>query len=355
MKTSLGRVLVTGGAGFIGCAVSQVLAPLAQRYCVVDALHPQVHPSGKRPSALSLAAELVVSDIAVRDTWEDLLDQFQPDVVLHLAAETGTAQSLSESARHARVNVLGTAEMLDSFGRHGIRPERLVLVSSRAVYGEGEWRRTDGTSYYPGQRSHRQLLTGNWEFADSSPVLSTALSTWPLPTSVYGATKLAQEHVSGAWCRSYDIGITTLRLQNVYGPGQSLNNPYTGIVTLFSRLAATGASIPVYEDGKITRDFVYIDDVVSAIVEAMTASRVNGLVLDVGSGAGCTVLALAQMIAETYGAPPPRITGQFREGDVRFAACDIEPTRRALGWVPRWRLSDGLAQVRAWMESTGDV
>ena len=188
---------------------------------------------------------------------------------MHLAAETGTAQSLTESSRHSLVNVVGTTRMLDAFGASGRRPGHVVLTSSRAVYGEGTWLRSDGTSYRPGQRTHEQLARGQWDFPDSVPVPSRADRTEPAPSSVYGATKLAQEHILAAWAGAHDVRLSTLRLQNVYGPGQSLTNPYTGIVSLFSRLARDGASIPLYEDGEITRDFVYILDVVSALRQAL--------------------------------------------------------------------------------------
>lgn len=343
-------VLVTGGAGFIGCALSARLAERAERWVVVDNLHPQVHPDTARPAALADGAELIVGDVSDGVVWDEILSSVKPDVVVHLAAETGTAQSLHEASRHALVNVVGTTAMLDAFGRAGHTPSHFVLSSSRAVYGEGEWESDDGSRFRPGQRSHAQLADAQWDFPGARPLPSAASQTWPAPTSVYGATKLAQEHILSAWSGSHDAHLTVLRLQNVYGPGQSLINPYTGIVSLFSQLARRGESIPIYEDGLITRDFVYIDDVADALAAAISAPpSASGQRLDIGSGVGTSILELATLIAAHYGAPSPHITGAFRDGDVRHASCDISGSIRELGWRPQWDLSSGLAELQAWI------
>ncbi len=347
---ALGTVLVTGGAGFIGCALSDRLAGVADRWVVLDNLHPQVHPSRERPAALHDAAELVVGDVADPAVWSALLSDFRPDVVVHLAAETGTAQSLREASRHAEVNVLGTTTMLDAFSAVSLVPSRFVLSSSRAVYGEGEWRRADGSSFLPGQRSHAQLEAARWDFDGATPLPSEATRTWPAPTSVYGATKLAQEHILSAWTGANDALLTILRFQNVYGPGQSLSNPYTGIVSLFSQLAMRGESIPVYEDGAITRDFVYIDDVADSLAAVVTdPPEVSAAVFDVGSGVATTILSLATEIARFHGAPEPHITGAYRDGDVRHAECDISRTLATLEWHPAWDVARGMSALQEWI------
>lgn len=261
-----GTVLVTGGAGFIGCAISDALVSEFDRVVVVDNLHPQIHATGQRPEQLNPAAELVVADVTEAKTWDTVLQDVTPDVVIHLAAETGTGQSLEESTRHAHVNVVGTSQLLDGLNRHGKLPRRIVLSSSRAVYGEGAWKDAHGRVFYPGQRTSETLDKAQWDFPDASPVAMKASETFPAPVSVYGATKLAQENVLQAWAKSYGVETVILRLQNVYGPGQSLINPYTGIMSLFCRMAMGGKSIPLYEDGEVRRDFILIDDVASAIV-----------------------------------------------------------------------------------------
>ncbi|WP_284255607.1 NAD-dependent epimerase/dehydratase family protein [Pseudolysinimonas kribbensis] len=172
----------------------------------------------------------------------------------------------------------------------------------------------------------------------------------PAPTSVYGATKLAQEHLLMAWAGAHDVITTVFRLQNVYGPGQSLTNSYTGIVSLFSQLARRGESIPLYEDGAITRDFVLIDDVADAIASVLDRADAPAGPLDIGTGVATTISDLARSIAEFHGAPAPHLTGKFRDGDVRHAACEIAPTEEALGWAPRFDLTAGVAALQEWID-----
>lgn len=342
------RVLVTGGAGFIGCALSQQLAHDAEQWVVLDSLHPQVHAERSRPDELHPAAELIVGDVTEPTVWDDVLANVRPDVIVHLAAETGTAQSLDEASRHSRVNVVGTTEMTDALGRHGVLPAHVVLSSSRAVYGEGVWRRSDGSLFAPGQRSHAQFEARQWDFPDATPIPSRSNETVPAPTSVYGATKYTQELVLRAWGAARGVPVSILRLQNVYGPGQSLTNPYTGIVSLFSRLARDGEVIPLYEDGQIVRDFVYIDDVADAFMAILAEGPRDGRpVVDVGSGVATTIEQLAREIAAYHGAPTPVVNGRYRDGDVRYAACVLDPD--ALGWVPRWSLTDGVASLQRWI------
>jgi dTDP-L-rhamnose 4-epimerase len=350
--SGIGTVLVTGGAGFIGCAISQRYAAEAGRWVVLDSLHPQVHATADRPAALHPSAELMVGDVTDPGAWDTLLETISPDVIIHLAAETGTAQSLYEATRHAQVNVVGTTVMLDALGRAGMVPGHFLLSSSRAVYGEGQWRDSSGALLNPGPRSHARLAKAEWDYPDAVAVPSSAVTTPAEPSSVYGATKLAQEHLLSAWTRSHDTALTILRLQNVYGPGQSLTNSYTGIVSLFSQLAMKAESIPIYEDGMILRDFIFIDDIADAFVAAMTDVIAGGFRrYDVGSGIGTTILDLAGTIARYHDAPEPHITGAFRDGDVRAAACRIDATIDALDWEPRWSVEDGVARLQEWISA----
>lgn len=348
--STLGTVLVTGGAGFIGCALAERLVGSADRWVAFDSLHPQVHPGSTRPAALHADAELVVGDVTNPADWERLLADVAPDTVIHLAAETGTAQSLDEASRHSRVNVVGTTELTDALGRSGRLPRHIVLASSRAVYGEGSWRRTDGTVFQPGMRSHAQLEAGQWDFPDAVALPTSAAATPPAPTSVYGATKLAQEHLLTAWGGARGVPISILRLQNVYGPGQSLINSYTGIVSLFSQWAREGREIPLYEDGHIIRDFVFIDDVAAAIAATLVAGPDAARpVLDVGTGVATTIQDMAVSIAKYYGAPAPVVVGKFRDGDVRAASADISATTQWLDWTPRVGLDEGVAALQDWI------
>ena len=344
--------LVTGGAGFIGTALSSQLAARFDDVIALDNLHPQVHARGTRPEALDPRVRLVVGDVTSAATWDALLATVSPDVVVHLAAETGTAQSLTEATRHAEVNVVGITQMLDALVRHDALPQSIVLTSSRAVYGEGAWSGADGTVVYPGQRSREQLERAEWAFGDLQPLPHRSAHVEPRPTSVYGATKLAQEHILKSWCLALRVTPILLRLQNVYGPGQSLTNPYTGIVPFFAQVARDGGSIPVFEDGGIIRDFVYIDDVVAAIVAALDVGRATTTPYDVGSGSSTSILELAHIVAQIYGAPEPTVVGRFRDGDVRFAAAEIDDTSADLGWHPSVAVEEGVTRLCAWIDDS---
>jgi dTDP-L-rhamnose 4-epimerase len=346
---------VTGGAGFIGCAISAALADAFDQVVVVDSLHPQIHATGERPAELDARAELIVADVAEAQTWDTVLARVSPDVVIHLAAETGTGQSLEESTRHTHVNVVGTSQLLDGLNRHGKLPRRIVLSSSRAVYGEGAWSDANGNAFYPGQRTSATLDQSQWDFPGATPLPMKASETFPAPVSVYGATKLAQEHVLQAWAKSYGVETVILRLQNVYGPGQSLINPYTGIMSLFCRMAMGGKSIPLYEDGEVRRDFILIDDVASAIVAGAVSPTVQGEPMDIGSGEFQTIGTAAELIAKHYNAPAPHVTGQYRQGDVRHAWADITAAKEVLGWTPQYNLAQGIDRLATWIDAQPDV
>ena len=343
--------LVTGGAGFIGCAISRDLADAFDRVVAMDNMHPQIHLSQERPAELDERVELHRLDVSVAEDWDSILAAVGPDVIVHLAAETGTGQSLTEASRHASVNVVGTTQMLDALVRHEIRPDKIVLASSRAVYGEGQWIDAEGRTAYPGQRTHAMLEAGQWDFAGLTPSVQSSTAVNASPANVYAATKFCQENLVTSWCGSFGVTPVLFRLQNVYGPGQSLINPYTGIVSLFARLARSGQSIPVYEDGQIVRDFVFIDDVASAIVAGVLRSPAAALPYDIGLGERTTIMQVAQAIAEHYGAPAPHVTGQFRDGDVRAAWADTARARQALDWEPRVGVTEGINRLCDWIDA----
>lgn len=349
MSTS---VLITGGAGFIGSALARRLVDAGYDVAVMDVLHPQVHAEG---AAINLppSVRLFTGDVTHAPDCDAVLRLVRPAQIVHLAAETGTAQSLSEATRHGSVNVVGTTQLLDALGRSGHVPDQLVLASSRAVYGEGAWQ-CGPRVFYPPPRSHAQLLAGIWDPQGPTddpaiPLPSGAGRTEPRPTNIYAATKLAQEHILAAWTAAHDTNVSMLRLQNVFGPGQSLTNSYTGIVALFARLARAGQALEVYEDGRIVRDFIYIDDVVQALFAAIEKPATVARCVDIGSGIPTTIHELAQQIAAICTAPEPVVVAKFRDGDVRAARCDIEPAGVELGWSPKWTLEDGLRALLDWI------
>ncbi|MDT5114973.1 MAG: dTDP-L-rhamnose 4-epimerase [Mycobacterium sp.] len=349
MSTS---VLITGGAGFIGSALARRLVKAGYEVAVMDVLHPQVHG---RDGAIDLpsSVQLITGDVTHAPDCDAVLRLFRPHQIVHLAAETGTGQSLSQATRHGSVNVVGTAQLLDALSRSEVVPAQFVLASSRAVYGEGAWQ--SGTEvFYPQPRSHAQLMAGIWDPEGATgepavPLASSAGRTEPRPTNIYAATKLAQEHMLAAWTAAHDTNLSVLRLQNVFGPGQSLINSYTGIVALFARLAREQHPLEVYEDGRIVRDFVFIDDVVDALFAAVQRPATGPRCLDIGSGIPTTIHELARKIAAICDAPEPTIVPKFRDGDVRAASCTIEPASNELDWRPRWALEDALHALLEWI------
>ena len=342
---------VTGGAGFIGCALSAALVERYSKVVAIDNMHPQIHASVERPEFLHPRVELIVADITDSETWNHLLRIHKPHIVYHLAAETGTGQSLMESSRHAEVNILGTTRMLDAFSANNAMPERIILTSSRAVYGEGAWISADGAVSYPGQRSDEMLKSSQWDFPGLRALPFQAEKTLTYPTSIYGTTKLGQEQLIRCWAGAYGVKTGYLRLQNVYGVGQSLTNPYTGIVSFFAQMAKSKQSIPLYEDGEVVRDFVYITDVANALIKAADSTEAH-FTYDVGSGRAITINALARIIAKHYNAPEPHVCGKYRNGDVRHASCEISSTKQALGWQPDISVEAGLEKLCMWIDSS---
>lgn len=345
------KVLVTGGAGFIGTRLCAALRP-EHEVLAMDNLHPQVH--GTRDPEGTDSEQLRVADVRSADDWDSVLDDFRPEAVVHLAAETGTGQSLLEASRHTDTNVTGTARMLDALSRHGVETELIVLASSRAVYGEGRWRDLGtGSAFAAAPRAVSDLEQGRWLPATPSGAEAEFLphradATTPNPSNVYAATKLAQENVLSAWGVGLGRQTLTLRLQNVYGSGQALQNSYTGVLTGFARALHEGREINVYEGGGIIRDFVHVDDVVRAFVAALRLGTGSATPIDIGSGSPVTLLQCAQSMASFVEGASVRVSDQFRAGDVRAAYASIDRARELLEYEPLVTLDSGLEELLHW-------
>ena len=290
------QVLITGGAGFIGSRLARRFARDGHRVTVLDSLTPQVH--GENPAVTSPLLREVreVADViegSVTST-DDLRRALQgASIVIHLAAETGTGQSMYEIDRYTTTNVGGTSKLLDILANEEHAVRRIVIASSRSIYGEGAYRTEDGRIVYPGHRADADMAAGDFDVHQHGEgaltLIPTDESALLHPSSVYGITKQMQESLIMTVAPTIGIESTSVRYQNVYGPGQSLKNPYTGILSIFSTLIRQGKEINIFEDGEESRDFVYIDDVIEATYLAATHPAAAGEVFNVGSGVGTTV------------------------------------------------------------------
>lgn len=344
-----GVVLVTGGMGFIGRRVVAELAERGERVHVLDNLHEQVHQKDGLHE-LPEGCRLFEGDVRDGDAVETALEGV--DRVIHLAAEVGVGQSMYEIERYTSVNELGTAVLYQHLMKKPVR--RVVVASSMSVYGEGLYRDHAGHFVQDAKRG-AQPAQGGFE-----PVAASGSELEPVPTpewkqpslsSVYALNKFAQERFTLIVPPAYGIESVALRLFNVYGPGQALSNPYTGVLAIFASRLLNGRSPMIFEDGQQQRDFVHVDDVARAFADALEAPGVDGHVINIGSGSPITVADLALRFAEIMGRPDlqPEITGKMRAGDIRHCFADIEKARELLGYSPKARLDEGLATLAEWV------
>lgn len=347
------NVLITGGAGFIGSHLARRLLQDGHAVTVLDSFSQQIHAGAvDLPADLVAHVRLVRGD--VRDESALLTALARQNAVVHLAAETGTGQSMYEIRRYEDVNLGGTAALLEQIVK-GNAPslETLIVASSRAVYGEGRYRCGEHGIQYPRVRNKEQLLLRQFEpqctlcRADLEAVATTEDSMLH-PISFYGLTKLTQERMALLFGEALGLRTFALRYQNVYGPGQSLNNPYTGILAVFSTQARAGQPIFIFEDGRESRDFVYVQDVVDATNRCLHAPQIQEA-LNVGSGAPVSVERVARDIVAYFNSPSPvTVNGAFRQGDIRHNFADLARVQAALGFVPRWGFTDGLRSFLDW-------
>jgi dTDP-L-rhamnose 4-epimerase len=275
---------------------------------------------------------------------------------VHLAAETGTGQSMYEIARYTDVNVGGTAKLLDLLAKEKHRVGRVVVASSRAVYGEGRYLSVEKGFVYPLPRTETDLRRGDFEVKAEGcekPLLLVGTDEESIihPTSVYGITKHAQEEMVMTVCPVLGIVPVAFRFQNVYGPGQSLSNPYTGILSIFSTRIANGNDVIIYEDGHESRDFVFIDDVVDATILGIESDRANNNVFNVGEGVPTDVLTVAKTLIEKFeGDVGLVVSGTYRVGDIRHNYADLTKIRSRLNFSPKWTFQRGIAEFVTWVK-----
>jgi dTDP-L-rhamnose 4-epimerase len=359
----MNRILITGGAGFIGSRLALQLLARGQQVTVLDNLSTQVHTRAPEESPLyrAIAGKLRFIRGDVTDRAILLGALHEQEAVVHFAAETGTGQSMYQIERYCRVNVGGTALLLDLLANTSHAVRRVVVASSRAIYGEGKYLTAAGEAVYPRPRSAADMSRGDFEVKHpgrSEPLTLAATDEDSLihPSSVYGVTKHAQEQLVMSVCPGLKIAPVALRYQNVYGPGQSLSNPYTGILSIFSNLIMSRKPINVFEDGQESRDFVYVDDAVDATVLALESPRAANEVFNVGCGHPSGVLTVARTLMKHLGiAVPVDVSGNFRIGDIRHNYACLKKITALLGFSPRYDFDAGVALFCAWARAAGSA
>lgn len=350
-RTDPPRVLVTGGAGFIGRAVVSRLVADGADVLVLDSLRPDVHVSGLTP-VLAPEARLLVGD--VRDPDQVTYSVRGVDVVVHLAAKVGLGVDLGDLDDYVSTNDLGTAVLVQQMARAGVG--RLVVASSMVVYGEGAYQCQDHGSVQPAARRAVDLAEGR--FDPGCPVCAQTLVPELVteeadtdPRNGYAATKLHQEHLAAVWARETGAQAAAMRFHNVYGPGLPHDTPYAGVAAIFASALRRGQAPRVYEDGSQRRDFVHVEDVAAAVVAAVRAEsigRAGGLrTFNVGSGVVHTIGDLARAMSNSWVGPPPLITGEYRLGDVRHVTASSARVAEELGWSARVPFQDGIDELAA--------
>ena len=349
------RLFITGGAGFIGSRLVKRLAetPSHQIY-ILDSLLEQVHgPAAKFPN---FPDNVTCTKGSIQDKVlvEKIIKDFKPTHVFHLAAETGTSQSMDEIQRYCEVNVQGTAILIEILLKHGSDLKQFVLASSRAVYGEGPWEHPlSKLPVVPQPRNQEQIDQKRY-----NPFLATGMQvitplpvtedTAPTPSSIYASTKLMQEYL--ALQSNLKSRSLIFRFQNVYGAGQSLRNPYTGVLSIFTARLLKKQNIDIFEDGNIVRDFIHVDDVVEGLMRSFELGITGGEIINLGSGVPTTIQTAAETIAKKLDLPLNciRTTGGFRLGDIRYACANIERAKQRLGWQPKVDLKMGISGLVDW-------
>jgi len=355
MKT----ILITGGAGFIGSNLALKLIEKGYLVTVLDNLSEQIHgenPEKTSPLYNSIKDKVtfIKGTVTNEEDWKKAIAG--QDAIVHYAAETGTGQSMYEVKKYTEVNIQGTALMLDLLVNTPNQVKKIAIASSRSIYGEGKYKSKELGFVYPEHRRGADMDNNDFEvkYPNSSALelVATDEDSKIHPSSVYGITKQNQEQMIMTVCPTLGIAPVAFRYQNVYGPGQSLSNPYTGILSIFSTQIKNGNGINIFEDGKETRDFVYIDDVVDATILGLEKEEANGEVFNVGTGVATDVVTVAQTLIDNYGIETSMtITGNYRLGDIRHNFADLTKISNKLGFSPKVNFEEGIKRFTNWVNT----
>lgn len=347
------KILVTGGAGFIGSFIVDALVAGGHDVVIFDNLDPQVHAGGKKPAYLNGKAKFVLGDVQDLESIKNVLKSEKPEVVYHEAAAVGVGQSMYQIQRYVSVNDLGAANLLQGVLESNLPIKKLIVASSMSIYGEGKYSCTGCGTVYPSLRKAKQLGEKKWEM--TCPSCGAAVTPRPTgeekplePTSVYAVTKRTQEELFLSYGRAYGIPTVAFRYFNVYGPRQALSNPYTGVVAIFSSRIKNDNPPVVFEDGIQSRDFVSVHDIARANVIAL--EKGDG-VYNVGTGKPISILEIANTLIGLYGKKlKPEVRNQFRKGDIRHCFADVSKIKKDLGWCAQTKFGDGMRELIGWAE-----
>jgi dTDP-L-rhamnose 4-epimerase len=348
----MAKILITGGAGFIGSHLADELLQYCHTVKVFDMLCSQVHGAeNQSPKYLNPNVELVFGDVRDRAAVDRALQGI--DAVYHFAAAVGVGQSMYEVEHYASINDIGTAVLLEALIKHPV--ERLIVASSMSIYGEGLYRSPHGAIHSAVERTPTQLRSGLWDPVDDEGAalepVPTPESKSPALSSVYALSKYVQERMCLMIGRAYNIPTVALRFFNVYGPRQALSNPYTGVLAIFASRLLNGKAPLIFEDGQQQRDFVNVRDVVQACRLCLDAAAASDKVFNIGSGQAYTIRELAERMADALGRNlEAQITGKYRVGDIRHCFADIALARSMIGYAPQVTLEDGVLELADWLE-----
>jgi dTDP-L-rhamnose 4-epimerase len=351
------NILITGGAGFIGSSLAKKLSSMGYNITVVDNLSPQIHGADPELSSLYTSikgkADFIRGDVLDVDVWRMALKN--QDAVIHLAAETGTGQSMYQIDKYVNSNIRGTSFLLDMITNEKNNVSKLIVASSRAVYGEGKYQCLEHGLVYPDGRKDEDMAKRIFE--PKCPICNAKIVALPTdeespvkPKSVYGLTKYAQENMVINVGKAIGLPSVAFRFQNVFGPGQSLKNPYTGILSIFSTQLRNGDIIDIFEDGKESRDFVYIDDVVDSVILGLFNNKADYEIFNVGTGTQVDVLTVARYLSESLGCENKiNISGRYRSGDIRTNFADLSKIKRLLDFSPNVTVEQGIRKFAEWV------
>ena len=354
------KILITGGAGFIGSYLTEKLISQGYSVVILDSFHAQIHGENPDLNPPWLRGATVLKG-SVEDFEAVTNASKEVDCIIHLAAETGTGQSMHEVRRYGDVNLTGTVNLCHLIGNKKLpKLKSVVVASSRAIYGEGKYHCQEHGNVYPNPRTEERLKRGLFEplcpfCKQEVNAIANDENTKKQAASFYGLSKQFQEESLLLMCSAHQIDCTALRFQNVYGPRQSLNNPYTGVLTVFARRAHLGEEINIFEDGKETRDFVYVEDVVQSILLSIRKSKKGSHVYNIGSGVPTEMIKMAGLINDGFGGRSLlKVSGDYRVGDIRHNYADIVLAQEDLGYNPTISVETGVKNFCIWAKQELD-